>query len=116
METGAITPDEAMNTLRALLGRCTFENSTPMFRSAIEQAIGALQRNELTSAATIIGETCANVAGLHVCATHEDLWGPCLLQADEDEVNAYSVLGGLRFGFGFLYLDQMPNNVMVLRA
>lgn len=116
----ATTPTMATAVLRQLLVRCTETNSTPAFRSAIQQGIGCLIRGDLTSARTIIDQTCANVSGkVHECSGHYYGDGgesspPCLLQADEEQTGAYSTLDGLRFGFGFLYLRELPSNVMVL--
>ena len=117
----AITPTMARTILVSLAGRCTETNTTPAFRSAIQQAIEALDRGELVSANTIISQTCANVSGkLHECNGHEwpdhDPFPPCYLQADEEETRAYTTLDGLRFGFGYLTLGKMGNNVLVLRS
>ena len=111
-------PNMARRRLAALLARSNEQNSTAAFRSAIEQAIGALDRNELASAATIIGETCANVSGqIHDCDGHASFSaGVCLLQADERSTRAYSLLDELRFRFGYLYVGRIGNNVMILRG
>lgn len=110
-----ILPDEARQTLADLLARCTSTNSTVAFRSAVEQAIGTLDRGELASAVSIIGETTSHVADAHDCARHLDVFPACVLKASEDETKAYDTLDMLRFGFGCLYMDRLGNNVMVLR-
>jgi hypothetical protein len=131
---------DTQRILEALLGRCSEQNSTPAFRQAITQAIGCLERGESTSAATIIGETAANVSGvIHSCENEPELfavtpeqellfgheWADRVrqmnlaghpLQADEDSTDAYHVLDGLRFAFGYLHLGKVGNNVMILRG